>query len=134
MYPALQKLKASGKYKLAALSNTYPIPEGNPLGEPREDDPRPLFEVFVSSSQVGMRKPSRDIYDYTVEKLREKFGEDIKPSDIVFLDDIGENLKTAKSVGMRTIRVHLGKTDEAVKELEKVTGLKLLGEPYRARL
>ena len=75
---------------------------------------------------MGMRKPDRDIYEYTMEKIRSKWGRELQPEDVVFLDDIGGNLKTARSLGMRTIRVILGKTDDAVRELEKVTGLKLL--------
>ena len=55
----------------------------------------------------------------------------MKGEDIVFLDDIGENLKMGKSVGMRTIRVQLGKTWRAGKELEGVLGVKLMDERTR---
>ena len=59
----------------------------------------------------------------------------MRNEDIVFLDDIGENLKTARSLGIKTIRGILGKTKDAVKELEKVTGLELLDETEpRAKL
>jgi FMN phosphatase YigB (HAD superfamily) len=47
---------------------------------------------------------------------------------MVFLDDIGENLKAARKAGMRTIKVNLGRSREAVKELEKITGMKLSGD------
>lgn len=126
MYPALKKLKASGKFKLAALSNNVIFPEGHFLRKISEDEVRSIFEIFVGSSAVGMRKPERDIYEYTMEKIRSKWGRELQPEDVVFLDDIGGNLKTARSLGMRTIRVILGKTDDAVRELGKVTGLKLL--------
>ena len=56
----------------------------------------------------------------------DKWGRELQPEDVIFLDDIGGNLKTARSLGMRTIRVILGKTDDAVRELERATGLKLL--------
>lgn len=50
-YPALQRLKASGRFILAAMSNTVIFPNGHPLY--REDfyaDPiRSLFDVFVVS-------------------------------------------------------------------------------------
>jgi epoxide hydrolase-like predicted phosphatase len=128
MYPALKKLKASGKFKLAALSNNVIFPEGHFLRRISEDEVRSIFEIFVGSSAVGMRKPDRDIYEYAMEKIRIKWGRELQPEDVVFLDDIGGNLKTARSLGMRTIRVILGKTDDAVRELEKVTGLKLLGQ------
>jgi len=51
----------------------------------------------------------------------------VKAEDILFLDDIGENLKAAKANGFRTLKVNLGRTYEAVEELESVTGLKLEG-------
>lgn len=51
----------------------------------------------------------------------------IKAQDILFLDDIGENLKAARGVGMRTLKVGLGKAYEAVEELEQITGMKLAG-------
>ena len=42
-----------------------------------------------------------------------------------FLDDIGGNLRTAKKLGMNTIKVTLGRADLAVAELEKLTRLQL---------
>ena len=55
----------------------------------------------------------------------------MKAEDVLFLDDIGENLKTARELGMSTIRVLLGKTWRAVKELEKETGVELMDEKVR---
>jgi HAD superfamily hydrolase (TIGR01509 family) len=97
-----------------------------------------IFDVFVSSSHVGMRKPAEDIYKYCIIRLHEfvktkGYGDGVKAEDIVFLDDIGTNLRTAKNLGMRTIKVTLGSVDQAVKELEKVTGLDL-SDGDRARL
>ncbi|KIX05750.1 uncharacterized protein Z518_03722 [Rhinocladiella mackenziei CBS 650.93] len=135
MYPAVLKLKASGKYHMVALSNTTVFPEGHEFNQVRPDDVTNAFEIFVSSAHVGMRKPDRNIYEYALQLIRERWGQDIRNEDVVFLDDIGENLKTAKSLGLRTIRVILGKTRDAVAELEKATGLTLLddSEP-KARL
>ncbi len=82
-----------------------------------------------------MRKPARDIYELTIRKLdefdKEKGGSGVRGEDIVFLDDIGENLKMGKEVGMRTVRVLLGKTWRAVKELERVLGVELMDEKVR---
>lgn len=124
MFPALQKLKASGKFLLAALSNTVIFPPGSPIIEVK-GDVREIFDVFVSSAHVGMRKPDPRIYKYTMEKLRETVGPDLKAEEVLFLDDIGENLKAAKALGMRTIKVWLRKTDQAVKELENAVGMDL---------
>lgn len=134
MAPALRKLKSSGRWRLAALSNTSIFPPGHPFNEPRPDDIKDVFDVFISSAHVGMRKPDKIIYDFTMKKLREKWPEaDIQPSDVVFFDDIGENLKMGKSVGWRTVKVWLGKTEETVKELERITG-ESLTEISRAKL
>jgi methionine salvage enolase-phosphatase E1 len=46
--------------------------------------------------------------------------------DILFLDDIGGNLKAAKQFGMRTIKVNLGRTNEAVRELEQAVEMTLI--------
>jgi len=53
----------------------------------------------VESSKVRMRKPERRIYEHTLNALN------VRPSQTVFLDDFGINLKAAKELGLRTIRV-----------------------------
>jgi len=128
MYPALQRLQASGQFKLVALSNTTVFPEGHEFNVVRPGDVKTFFDIFVSSAHVGMRKPNRDIYEHALKLIRDKWGQDIRNEDIVFLDDIGENLKMAKSLGIRTIRVLLGRSQEAVKQLEEATGLRLLDD------
>lgn len=144
MFPALKKLKQSGRYILGALSNTVIFPPGHKLHRPDMlDDPlRSLFDVFVSSAHVGLRKPDPRMYKLAVERLdafaREngrtergrKLGWDkgVQAGDVLFLDDIGENLKAAKNEGFGTIKVSLGRAYEAVEELERVTGLQLEGE------
>jgi FMN phosphatase YigB (HAD superfamily) len=144
MYPALQRLKSSGKYILAALSNTVIFPRGHALWkEDFLDDPvRSIFDVFVSSAHVGLRKPEPAIYELALKEVNTyasrnadsdrgralAWGSGILPGDVVFLDDIGENLKAAKEHGFRTIKVHLGRAFEAVDELEKITGLALEGD------
>ncbi|KAH8893213.1 HAD-like protein [Thozetella sp. PMI_491] len=147
MFPALQALKASGKYIVAALSNTVIFPDGHALSEKDffKDSVRSLFDVFVSSAHVGLRKPDPAIYRLALAKVNEfakanaftergraaGWGDDISAEEVVFLDDIGENLKAGKSAGFRTIRVFLGRAFEAVDELEAVTGLKLAGDHPR---
>lgn len=101
-----------------------------------------IFDVFVSSAHAGLRKPDPKIYDYALQQLNFYaqahvvadgkgialgWGDGIRAEDVLFLDDIGENLKAAKKAGFRTIKVHLGRAYEAVEELEKVTGLALDG-------
>ena len=128
--PALAILssKHSSQFILAGLSNTSIFPKTHPLYRPSPTDPRRHLSPFISSAHVGMRKPEPRIYAYAMEKLIEAYPEkDIRPEDVVFLDDIGENLKQGRAMGWRTIRVVLGRTEDAVRELEEVTGVRLLG-------
>jgi len=147
MFPALQKLQASGKYMLAALSNTVIFPPGHQLHRDGfYDNPvRAVFDVFVSSAHVGLRKPDPEIYklavkmvdDYARSNARSErgsrlgWGGGVRPEEVLFLDDIGENLKTGKQQGFQTVKVHLGKAFEAVDELERITGLSLAGDHPR---
>ena len=150
IFPALESLsKQKPRPILGALSNTVVIPPDHPWNKEAETssastmpafnafvlNPRSVFEVYVASAEVGMRKPSRDIYELAVKRLdefdKQQGGSGIEAEDIVFLDDIGENLKTGEAVGMRTIKVQLGKTWRAVKELEGVLGTELMDEKTR---
>jgi len=139
MYPALVKLKASGKFLIAALSNTMIFPPSHPYSFPgTKGDVRAQFDVFISSAHVGMRKPDPRIYQRALKDMDEyerRAGRaGIRAEDVLFLDDIGENLKAARRAGMRTIKVNLGRSWDVVRELETVTGLKLLDDVEKARM
>jgi FMN phosphatase YigB (HAD superfamily) len=136
MWPALQKLRASGKYILAALSNTVIFPPSHPYSTPAAgEDVRGFFDVFISSAHVGLRKPDPAIYKLALREVdkwsREKGKGGVEPGEVLFLDDIGENLKAGKQAGFGTVKVRLGRAYEAVDELERVTGLKLAGNAAR---
>ncbi|KAI9055937.1 hypothetical protein LZ554_000872 [Drepanopeziza brunnea f. sp. 'monogermtubi'] len=151
MAPALHALKknASETYILAALSNTVIFPPGHPYANPPpESDIRALFDVFVSSAHVGMRKPDPAIYAHTLQTLNAwarsnastprgqalNLSSGITAEDVLFLDDIGENLKAAHAFGFHTIKVPLGRAYEAVAELESITGMELAGSHPRIPL
>ena len=141
IFPALlrlEKLSSDKRPILAALSNTVIFPPGHPynrLSDSPGSDPRSHFDMFIASAEVGMRKPDPAIYRLALEKLdkldKEKGGSGVHAEDCIFLDDIGANLKTARKLGMRTIKVVLGKTWRAVKELEQATGAELMDEKTR---
>ncbi|KAJ5204535.1 uncharacterized protein N7498_005414 [Penicillium cinerascens] len=137
MYPALKKLRASGKYLIGALSNTVKFPEGHPYNNDASGV-RSQFDFFISSAHTGLRKPDPKIYEVAIQEMnalaKQRGLATVQPSDIVFFDDIGENLKAGKTAGLRTVKVTLGKTQDAVKELEKITGLELLESEDKARL
>lgn len=69
-----------------------------------------LFHHVVESSLVGVRKPDEAFYRIACELAG------VEPTEVVFLDDLGVNLKPAKAMGMTTIKV----TDPgaAIAELE----------------
>ena len=112
MLEAIRSIRRRG-LAAAALTNNW-------VGE--EDRTRTLrdqFDVFVESSALGLRKPEPRIYEHACERLG------IAPPEAVFLDDIGRNLKSARALGMTTLKV----ADPAV-ALEELAAL--LGFPLRS--
>jgi putative hydrolase of the HAD superfamily len=97
MLNAIRRLRESG-FRVGALTNNWAHAED---GE-RDDGTRALrdlFDVFIESSVEGLRKPDPAIYKLACERLG------VTPDEVIFLDDIGGNLKTAKAMGMATIKV-----------------------------
>ncbi|KAM5472344.1 putative microsomal epoxide hydrolase [Microsporum audouinii] len=142
MFPALQKLKDAGLFVMGALSNTTIIPDDSTKLDRKsaaEKQVRRFFDFFISSAHTGLRKPDPRIYELAMKEINDAArmkglrGEPIRPDEVVFLDDIGVNLKWARKAGMGTIKVSLGRTQEAVRELEKRTGVNLLDDE-KARL
>ena len=74
-----------------------------------------MFDVVVESSREGIRKPDPEIYRIALSRM------DVPAEQTVFLDDLGINLKPARVLGMKTIKV-LNET-QALTDLEKITGL-----------
>jgi putative hydrolase of the HAD superfamily len=83
----------------------------------RLDSLLPMFDVVIESSKAGVRKPDPRFYELACEQL------EIEPSEAVFLDDLGVNLKPARAMGMTTIKVT--DPDEAIADLEAVVGFSL---------
>ncbi len=75
------------------------------------------FDLVLESSKAGFRKPDPRFYQSACEQLR------IQPAEAVFLDDLGVNLKPARAMGMRTIKVV--DPAEALAELETIVGFAL---------
>jgi len=76
-----------------------------------------LFHVVVESSKIGVRKPDPAFYEVALARL------EVDPTEAVFLDDLGVNLKPARAMGMTTIKVV--DPDAALRELEQVVGFPL---------
>jgi putative hydrolase of the HAD superfamily len=77
------------------------------------------FDVVLESSRAGYRKPDPHFYRIACDLLG------IEPAEAVFLDDLGVNLKPARQMGMRTVKV--SDPDAALAELEAIVGFALNG-------
>ncbi|XP_010994151.1 acyl-CoA dehydrogenase family member 10 isoform X1 [Camelus dromedarius] len=112
MTEAITQIRARG-LQTAVLSNNFYLPDGKsflPLD-------RKQFDVVVESCLEGVCKPDPRIYKLCLERLG------LQPSESIFLDDLGPNLKAAASLGIHTIKVNDPET--AVKELETLLGFML---------
>ncbi|MET0448418.1 MAG: HAD-IA family hydrolase [Aeromicrobium sp.] len=118
MVTALDKVQAAG-YKTACLTNNVVSRnEDEPVGgRPEIAAVMARFDVVVESSKIGVRKPEPLFYETACELLG------VEPSECVFLDDLGINLKPAKAMGMTTIKV--GDPGPAIAELADVLGIPL---------
>ena len=54
------------------------------------------FDRFFLSFELGLRKPEKDIYRKVLQETN------IGPENILFIDDMKENLKEARSLGFQT--------------------------------
>jgi len=112
MVEALRRCKEEG-FALACLTNNIAN------GEERPDaaEVMALFDVVIESSKLGVRKPEARFYELACETLG------VAPSECVFLDDLGINLKPARAMGMTTIKVDT--PAQALDELAAVVGITL---------
>ena len=69
-----------------------------------------LFDFVFESSKENVRKPDPDFYKLACQKGG------VNPHEVIFLDDLGINLKPAKALGMKTIKVV--KSKNALLELQ----------------
>lgn len=115
MVAALRAIKDGG-FKQACLTNNFfrfDNAETTRTRSPIMD----LFDVVVESSVIGIRKPEPRFYEIACEQL------EISPSEGVMLDDLGVNLKPAREMGIRTIKVI--DAPQALGELADVLGIAL---------
>lgn len=118
MVQAVRRCREEGLVT-ACLTNNWVgfSPRDREGAPPPGEDPLTLFDHIVESSKVGVRKPDPAFYELACELA------EVEPTEVVFLDDLGVNLKPAAAMGMTTIKV----TDPAVAlaELEAVVGFPL---------
>jgi HAD superfamily hydrolase (TIGR01509 family) len=95
--PGMRELlgELRGRYHLAVMSNTSRRNFGRYLVERRGLDD--IFEVVVSSAEIGAAKPEAAIYRVTLERLN------IQPGQALFIDDLARNTRAAEALGIPSV-------------------------------
>jgi putative hydrolase of the HAD superfamily len=112
MIELMRETKARG-YRMALLTNN--VREWEPLWRsilPVDE----IFEVIVDSGFVGLRKPDREIYELTLERIGR-----IGAEECLFIDDIDVNCDAARALGMSA--VHYRDNDQAIGEIRDALAL-----------
>jgi len=120
MVEALRRVR--GAFRVACITNNMKAGDGPGMARSPEKaravaEVMTLFEHVVESSKVGVRKPDPRIYQHACDLLG------VRPEQCIYLDDLGINLKPARALGMRTIKV--GDPDVAIDELQAMVGIRL---------
>ncbi len=119
MVQVLERVKQD--FRVACLTNNI-RPRNHPSND--TDTPRTraveavmnIFEHILESSVEGMRKPEPEFYRLACQRLQ------VAPEEVVYLDDLGINLKPARTMGMTTIKVVT--EQQAITDLGRVLGIK----------
>ena len=92
------------QYKVACITNN--VKAGRGPGMSSDDDKASkvskvmeLFDNVIESSVEGIRKPNPEIYKLACQRIS------VEPEKCLFIDDLGVNLKPARELGMKTIKV-----------------------------
>lgn len=119
MLEAISILRSNG-FKICALTNNWidDCPSSNFYSAVLFTNLKQYFDIFIESARINMRKPDINVFQHALNKLG------TSPAETVFLDDLGINLKTAKSLGIKCIKVK--NEPEALASLEEVVGVKLV--------
>jgi putative hydrolase of the HAD superfamily len=108
MIDLMRELRGRG-LRMALLTNN--VREWEPHWRAKLPEIDEIFEVVVDSAFVGMRKPDREIYELTLERL----GDGLAAGECLFVDDVDVNCETARSLGMRA--VHYVDANQAIAEI-----------------
>jgi len=71
-----------------------------------------LFDFVFESSKENVRKPDPKFYQLACKRGK------VSPNEVIFLDDLGINLKPAKALGMKTIKVV--RAEDALQDLQNL--------------
>ncbi len=108
----LDRLKKKKGLKLAVLSNV----SQHSMNHIRKQNHYRWFDPIILSCEVGHKKPGKRIFYITLEKLK------LKPEECIFVDDLKENIDTAKKIGFKTV---LFKNAASLKENLRKKGISI---------
>lgn len=120
----IKALKAiQGNLVQACLTNNIVSPETTLSDENvsiagKNNEVMGLFDFVIASSEQNVRKPDPAFYHLALKEAK------VDPEEAVFLDDLGINLKPAKTLGMHTIKVI--NSQDALKELNSLLFINIL--------
>jgi epoxide hydrolase-like predicted phosphatase len=109
----LMREAKTGGFRMGLLTNN--VREWEPLWRtmlPVDE----IFEVVIDSGFVGCRKPEREIYELTLERMG-----GLEPAECLFIDDTDVNCDAARKLGMAA--VHYMHNDQAIPEIREALGL-----------
>ena len=116
MVEALRRIGA--RMKTGCITNNFTAMRSeSPMGSLYKAEIMRLFHHVIESARAGVRKPDPRIYRMMTDAL------EVEPARCVYLDDLGINLKPARDLGMRTIKV--GEPGPALGQLEDWLGFPL---------
>jgi putative hydrolase of the HAD superfamily len=107
MIDFMRELRGRG-LRMALLTNN--VREWEPQWRAKLPEIDEIFELVVDSAFVGMRKPDREIYELTLERLGNP-----APSECLFVDDVEVNVEAARELGLSA--VHYRDNDQAIPEI-----------------
>ena len=101
MVNVIRKLNELGFTQACLTNNFIPSDENQPdmIDLDKKTEVFDLFDFVFESKEIGLRKPDQAFYDHVIKEVN------ILPNKIIFLDDLGINLKPAKAMGITTIKV-----------------------------
>ena len=117
MVNVIRKLNELGFTQACLTNNFIPSDENQPdmIDLDKKTEVFDLFDFVFESKEIGLRKPDQAFYDHVIKEVN------ISPNKIIFLDDLGINLKPAKAMGITTIKVI--SESQAKKDLSKILNI-----------
>jgi HAD superfamily hydrolase (TIGR01509 family) len=95
-------LNLKENYKIFLLSNTNSIHQKKFISEVNEENNisfNDLFQKAYYSFEVGIRKPDKEVFEFTLNESN------LNPKETLFVDDSIDNIKAAQDIGIQTYHI-----------------------------